>query len=76
MRKLLICVGVSLLSIGLFVSCEEDVQDTQDSYVCSCSTELSSSVQCSGTTQVGASCQNNTLNCCGYCYLHTSQYTP
>ena len=72
MRNLLICVGVSLLSIGLFVSCDEDAQD----YVCSCYTELNSSIKCSGTTQVGASCQNNTLNCCGYCYLHTSQYTP
>jgi hypothetical protein len=28
------------------------------------------SVQCNGTTQAGARCQNRTTNCCGYCYLH------
>ena len=70
MKRLLIYAGISLMSIGLFASCEDE------DFECSCATELSSSVQCHGTTQEGVQCQNNTLNCCGYCYLHTSQYTP
>jgi len=34
---------------------------------------LTTSVQCSGTTQKGARCKNKTLNANGYCYLHQSQ---
>ena len=41
--------------------------------VCNCNTQMSSSVQCYGTTQQNSRCRNMTLNSCGYCYLHTGQ---
>jgi hypothetical protein len=32
-----------------------------------------SSTRCKGNTQLNVRCNNQTTNCCGYCYLHTSQ---
>ena len=71
MKKLLFIVTIGLISIIGFSGCEEE-----DSIICDpcdCSTQLSTSVNCYGTTQSNSGCNNNTLNSCGYCYLHTDQ---
>ena len=65
MKKLFFILIIGLISIG-FSGCEKCDP-------CDCSTQLSTSVNCSGTTQSDSGCNNNTLNSCGYCYLHTDQ---
>jgi hypothetical protein len=67
MKNRLIVLGISVLFLTTFSSCEKEETST------SCNVQCENSVQCNEVTQSGSSCQNNTLNCCGYCYLHTSQ---
>ena len=72
MKKSLFILTIGFISIIGFSGCEEElILDPCDP--CDCSTQMSSSVNCYGTTQSGSGCNNNTLNSCGYCYLHTSQ---
>ena len=66
MKKLVCILSISFLVITFFSSCEKEDSS-------SCTSQCENSVQCNGTTQSGSTCQNITLNCCGYCYLHTSQ---
>ena len=68
MKKYLLFIGISILVIGSFYGCTKDNVNG-----CNCNTQLQSSINCDGTNQNGANCNNNTLNSCGYCYLHTDQ---
>ena len=70
MKKLFFILIICLTSIG-FSGCEEG--DKIICNPCDCSIQSSTSVNCYGTTQSDAGCNNNTLNSCGYCYLHTGQ---
>ena len=67
MKKTFFIIAIVFITIGLS-GCEK-------CETCNCTTQLSSgsSVNCYGKTQSGSGCDNNTLNSCGYCYLHTDQ---
>ena len=66
MKKILYIITIFSFTLFGLSSCEKCDP-------CDCSTQLSNSVNCSGTNQSGSGCNNNTLNSCGYCYLHTDQ---
>jgi len=70
MKKIFFILTIGLISAIGFSGCEDD---TIICDACDCSTQSSASVNCYGTTQSDSGCNNNTLNSCGYCYLHTSQ---
>ncbi len=72
MKKVFIILTISIVSLISFSGCEEE-GSVFNCDACDCSGDLTSSVNCYGTTQSGSGCNNNTLNSCGYCYLHTSQ---
>ena len=65
MKKISIVLMVSLISLTMF-SC------SKDSGISTISTtkKITSSVQCSGTTQSGTRCKNTTTSSNGKCYLH------
>lgn len=68
MKKYLFLLSISFFALStVLVSCSDD------SVPCNCSSQRDNSVQCKGETQDGNRCGNNTLNECGYCYLHTGQ---
>ena len=72
MKKILYITTIFSFTLFGLSSCEEE-SIVDPCNPCDCSTQMSSSVNCYGTTQSGSGCNNNTLNSCGYCYLHTSQ---
>ena len=67
MKKTIKVVALScflIFSTTVIVGCEDNSSNTSN-----CDPNCNS-VQCSGATQTGARCQNQTKNCCGRCYLH------
>ena len=68
---------VIILIIVIFISCKDDLyRDSNVNYNCSCTNQTNTSAQCKGLTSEYELCQTLTFNCCGYCYIHTSQYDP
>jgi len=63
-----------LFALVTMVSCtkEDNLVTTKTTTTTSsgCVGKRTTSVQCGGTTKNGTRCQNKTLSCNGYCYLH------
>ena len=64
--RLVLISTIFTLSTTTIISCEDN-SGTGNSSNCD---PNCNSVQCSGKTQSGDRCKNQTKNCCGYCYLH------
>lgn len=68
MKRYLLILSLSFFAFStVLISCSDD------SVPCNCQSQRDNAVQCNGETQDGDRCRNNTLNECGYCYLHTGQ---
>ena len=75
MKRLFFVLTINFILIIGFSGCEGEDTVFTPCDPCDCATQLpsGSSVNCYGQTQSGSGCNNNTLNSCGYCYLHTGQ---
>lgn len=69
MKKLIMVSMISLISL---VSCtkSDDLISDKIASTSSSPCKKSTSSQCLGMTKSGTRCQNKTLSCNGYCYLH------